>query len=191
MRKLLVAVGLLACLATPAFAAQYCYVEAAAGGAIGANKLEGGGYSATVATDGMTAGLGVGCDYLVDRFVLGGLARASLDRITGTIDATKLRSSDLSYMIAARAGFMINGSSLVYGLAGYKFQDLRIDVTTLDGKGLVLGGGFETDLGLFRIGLEGTRSDLGTFTDATSGDRLNPVDYRVMGTVKYLFHFGQ
>lgn len=187
----LVAAIIAACAVTPALAKPYCYAEAVAGGSLGANKLESGGSSVTIATDGYTAGLGAGCDYVLDRFVVGALARASLAKIDGTIDATKIKS-DAAYMVGARAGFMVNGSTLVYALAGYQWQELQIpSVDTLDGKGLVLGAGLEFDVASgWRVGAEVNRTGLGTFGDG-SGDVLKPVNYTGMLTLKYMFAFGQ
>lgn len=181
----------LAFLAAPAAAKPYCYAEAVVGGSLGANKIESGGASVTIATDGYTAGIGGGCDYVLDKFVMGGLARASLAKIDGTFGADKLKS-DAAYMLGARLGVMPNGSTLVYALAGYQWQELKIpSVDTLDGKGLVLGAGLEFDIAPgWRMGAEFNRVGLGTFGDG-SGDALKPVTYTGMLTVKRLFWFGE
>lgn len=191
MRRLIALAGLLACLITPAAAKPYCYAEAVAGGAMGADRLESGGASVTIATDGYTAGLGLGCDYVLDRMVIGALARASLAKIDGTVDTIKLKS-DAAYMAAAKLGYMINPSSMAYALAGYQMQDIKItDAGKLDGKGLVLGLGFETDLAAgWRIGIEGQRAGLGSFGD-DGGGTIKPVTYAGLLTLKRLFFLGE
>lgn len=190
MRTIIAAAGLLACLAAPAGAKPYCYAEAVAGGAMGANRIEAGGASVTIATDGYTAGLGLGCDYVLDRMVIGALARASLAKIDGTVDAAKIKS-DAAYMAAAKLGYMVNPSSMVYALAGYQMQDIKTPIDKLDGKGLVLGLGFETDLAAgWRIGIEGQRAGLGTFGD-DGGGTIKPVTYTGLLTLKRLFFLGE
>ena len=91
-----------------------------------------------------------------------------------------------------RLGYMVNPSSMVYVGAGYQFEQLKVPaLATFDGKGLALLVGFETDIMAgWRVGIEGMRVDLGSFSDGF-GTSLKPADYSARLTVKHLFWLGQ
>ena len=184
MRKLFLAAVLAVLLPAAAVAGPYCYLEALAGGSVGANRLEAGGASVTLATDGYTAGIGAGCDYMHNNFVGGVFARASLARLDADLSL-----DSASYTVALRAGYMINPSTLLYGLAGITTHELQ-GLAGLDGKGVIVGLGAETNIGYgWRVGLEVSRSELGTFRQG--GFELKPSELTGLVTVKRMFLFGE
>lgn len=179
------AIGLGAAIgATPAAAGVQCYGEALVGGSIGTNKISSGGASVTVATDGYTAGVGAGCDFVHGKWLVGGLGRASLAHITGTVGFDAIKS-DAVYMAGVRAGYVPAGETLVYLLAGYQWQGLKIPALgTLDGSGFVYGAGLEFPLAPHvRLGLEVDRVGLGSFSDG--GSSIKPTATEVMLTLKF------
>lgn len=68
---------------------------------------------------GTLASLGIGCDYQIDRLVVGGIARYALGIEEGSIANGELRwKADKKWMAAARAGYLVTDSLLAYVLAG-------------------------------------------------------------------------
>lgn len=149
MRRTLLAAAVLA-IALPACNAKAqvsCYAEASAGGAITSNKLDDGMTAVTVAGDGYFGGLGVGCDYKFDRFLIGGLARYDLNKISTDMLGQRLSAGDGTWTAAARAGVFLQPAILVYGIAGISGTELDIaGIETLDTKGLLLGAGLELEI---------------------------------------------
>lgn len=185
MKRLLTA-AMLALLPSVAFAQVGCYVEGSLASSITSSKIEG-ATSVTVATDGYTGGIGLGCDYkLNSKFLVGALGRYDIGKIDGTTFDAKI-SQDAVWTAAARAGYFVNPSVLIYGLAG--LSGTKIDFTGVDkisAEGLVLGAGLEIDLGAnIWLGAEYTRTDFGKFN--IDADRLNPTSDTVRMTMKYKF----
>ena len=119
-------------------------------------------------SNGGSAGVIVGGDIQVDRFVIGAFAdwtkhdqawSASSDLLPGTLASLKIQES---WTLGGRAGITI-GSGLVYGLLGYtqmKASDIDVPAAAVsfavpEFKGLTVGGGVELAIagGLF-AGLE-------------------------------------
>ena len=185
MKRLLTA-AMLALLPSVASAQVGCYVEGSLASSITSSKLEG-TVSATLATDGYTGGIGVGCDYkLNSKFLVGALGRYDIGTIDGTTFDTKI-SQDAVWTAAARAGFYINPSTIIYALAGV--SGTKIDFTGVDkisADGLILGAGLEIDLGSsVWLGAEYSRTDYGKFS--IDADQLRPTSDTVRATIKYKF----
>lgn len=117
--------------------ATSCYVQALAGSAVstvGSNALPD-----SISASGWTIGAGVGCDVKLERVVIGALARIELPVDP---DGT-LVDIDKSWMVAARAGYMLNTGLLLYGLVGYESSELSLASIDIAKDGLVIGGGLE------------------------------------------------
>lgn len=185
MKRFAVA-AMLALLPSVASAQVGCYVEGSLASSITSSKMEG-TVSATLATDGYTGGIGVGCDYkLNSKFLVGAFGRYDLGKIDGKTGDTTI-SQDAVWTAAARAGYFVNPSVLIYGLAG--ISGTKIDLTGVDklsADGLILGAGLEIDLGAnIWLGAEYSRTDYGKF--AIEGDQLRPTSDTVRATIKYKF----
>jgi opacity protein-like surface antigen len=184
--RAVVAAGGIALFSTTASAQVGCYVEGSLASSITSSKMEG-STSVTVATDGYTGGIGVGCDYkFASKFIVGALGRYDIGKIDGkTFDTTI--SQEAVWTAAARAGFLINPSVVIYSLAG--ISGTKIDLTGVDklsAEGLVLGAGLEIDLGSsIWLGAEYTRTDYGKFN--IDADQLRPTSDTVRMTMKYKF----
>lgn len=114
-----------------------CYVQALAGSAVstvGSDVLPD-----SLSASGWTLGAGVGCDVKLERVVIGALARIELPVDP---DGT-LVDMDKSWMVAARAGYMLNTGLLLYGLVGYESSELSLASIDIAKDGLVVGGGLE------------------------------------------------
>ena len=131
----------------PAYAASpSCYVEVGAGGALSQQQLTDAGASVTIAGDGYTAGGGIGCDVKFDQVLIGAFGRYDFQHLTGSM-AGESWKSDAQWTVAMRAGYFVQPSILLYGVVG--MQGTEIDyagLTTLDTKGLLLGGGLELEI---------------------------------------------
>lgn len=135
------------------------------------------GTSLDLGSTGTAASIGLGCDYQLDRVVIGGLARYELGVDTGSVAGGLLKwEQDRKWMVAARAGFLVNEGLLAYGLVGVHGLNQSLDIATIsaDAKptGMVLGIGAEAMLSKhISIRLEGTWatasstfSDIGGYT---------------------------
>lgn len=77
------------------------------------------GTTVDLGAKGTLASLGVGCDYQIDRLVVGGIARYALGIEEGSIANGELRwKADRKWMAAARAGYLVTDNVLAYALAG-------------------------------------------------------------------------
>lgn len=181
----IVALLFLVSLAPPARAADKAVWPAVAAGLPddkpfwSACYLEGGGAARTLvqphvahgqASAALLAGLGCthavsGTDGLVGRgLVVGAFGRVGVsvaDWSTGTV-----MSFDQPAMAGARAGILLNQTTLLYGLAGYSWG--KWDRRHVDG--MALGGGLETrilgGIGGLTLGVEYVFEDLGDRIDA-------------------------
>jgi opacity protein-like surface antigen len=181
--RLALAAALAVTLATPASAA--CYVEGLAGGTISHNKLESPGQSVTIAGDGYTAGIGLGCDFAVmDKFIAGPVVRVTTGHINATFDGAAIKSS-VAYMGGAKLGYLINPNTRAYVLIGYQQTDLTIpQFANWTGKGLVLGIGGDIDvMENIRVGLELDRTQMSGISDG--GGSIKPAAYSGLVTLKY------
>lgn len=114
------------------------------------------GFSAT----GSEYGLQVGCDYQMNQFVLGAFADYSWYNADFSITSPLLGASlattglDTSWSIGGRAGFIVNKSTLIYGLVAWSQMEMK-PINVLMGAallplgstdGISVGGGIETEL---------------------------------------------
>jgi hypothetical protein len=90
--------------------------------------------------DGTQMGVAAGCDYQVDRFVLG--AFAGYDWKTVDVGANEIDATALTF--GGRAGFLLgrDRDTLAYGLLAY--TNIEIDDLDEDSDGLAYGGGLES-----------------------------------------------
>ena len=171
MRTLLTA-GLLALSAVPAAAGVSCYADISAGKTITSTRV-GDAFSGpvTIAADGLTGGLGAGCDYLipglVDGLVIGVLGRYDLQDISTGVESGSI-SSDAAWTAAVRAGVRINPGTLAYGLAGMSWTDITYPgATEISPRGYVYGAGIEIDIGVPNLSayVEWSHTQWGKATD--------------------------
>lgn len=137
-----------------------CYAEASAGKNITATRvsdeLDG---PVTLAADGLTGGLGFGCDAALSEMagfgspVIGFLARYDWSDLKSAMGPDGKMSSDGMWSVAARAGIKINPSVLVYGLAGIAGTELSYPGLETDPTGILLGAGMELDLAVKNLSL--------------------------------------
>lgn len=150
-----------------------CYVGAHGGYAVSATETTAstpafGGAALTIdgfSGEGLAGGLGVGCDYQMQRVVIGGFADYTFQDVEFTANlsvpafpfsAGGSVSIEDEWTIGGRLGVLLNDSTLAYGLLGYtqaKASDLAftstigdISFSVPDFKGWTIGAGFETRL---------------------------------------------
>jgi opacity protein-like surface antigen len=160
MRKLIVAALSAALLSTSAIAADKagpadllpplpavssstsCYVQGFGGSSISTATVKTDDVlPASVSAAGWTVGAGIGCDLKIERVVIGALARVELPVDTdGTVGGVDF---DKSWMVAARAGYLLGPGVMAYGLIGYETAELSLASIDVDKDGIVLGAGLE------------------------------------------------
>lgn len=151
---------LIGATASAAKANVSCYAEASAGKNVTATRvsdeIEG---PVTLAADGLTGGLGFGCDAQLGDFsgfgapVIGFLARYDWADLKTAIGTDGKFSTDGMWSAAARAGIKINPSVLVYGLAGVAGTELSYPGLETDPTGILLGAGLEIDIAVKNLTL--------------------------------------
>ena len=97
------------------------------------------------------ATIGAGCDYQIERAVLGGIARYAMGVDEGSMGNGVVRwKSDRKWMLAARAGYLVTNSLMVYALAGVHGVNQQLTFVDLHGSahptGFVGGIGVEARL---------------------------------------------
>lgn len=149
-------------------------------------------------SQGIGGGLGIGCDYKMDRVIVGLFGRydwnnskSELNIVGSTLEMT----FDPAYSVGARLGIDINGATMVYGLLGYQWSGvevsgLGINLST-DLKGWMLGGGLETAIsGPWSAKLEYTYIHYDSATLATFGPaaiNIQPDAHAVRAGIVYRF----
>lgn len=101
--------------------------------------------------EGFAGGLGVGCDYKVERAVIGIFGRYDINNAKTELNllgSTLEMKYDPSWSAGVRLGFDLNGATIIYGLVGYswtkaKVEGLGISLSS-DLKGWMIGGGIES-----------------------------------------------
>lgn len=110
-----------------------CYLEGSVGMGIGELSAMG----VTLSDNGITGGIGAGCDYQIDsQFVIGAVGRLDFNDIGQSIggdDMSASASTDMIWSLAARLGYLVRPDILVYGLVGGAWTD--IDFTVADDEG--------------------------------------------------------
>lgn len=182
--KRLFAAAMLALIPTVASAQVGCYVGGSVGGSITQTEVPG----VTIAASGAIAGVEAGCDYKMDKIVLGGLARADWSDVKTSFAAGTMKQ-DATYTLAIRAGYMLNPDVMPYLIGGYQFTSLDYaGLTSIDGNGIMVGGGLEVKLMGNLYGFaEYNHTEYRKWTDVTSGDVLRPSSdvARVGGRYKF------
>lgn len=131
---------------SPAAAGPSCYVELGAGGALSSQRLDQAGASVTIAGDGYTGTIGLGCDYKLEQIVAGIRGRYEVSKISGNLMGDAWKAND-AWEVALRAGYLIQPSILLYGVAGLKGTEIDYaGALNLDTKGLMFGGGLELEI---------------------------------------------
>lgn len=159
MRRSIPAAALAVVLsAMPAAANVACYLDLSAGKTITSTRvgdaIDG---PITIAADGLTGGLGAGCDYTIPGvmhgLVIGVLGRYDLQDISTGLDAGKI-SSDAAWTAAVRAGVRINPGTLAYALGGLSWTDITYPgAMEISPRGYVYGAGLEVDIGIPNLSL--------------------------------------
>lgn len=132
--------------ATPAPASVFrpytpasCYVQALASSSVTAFKSPG---TVTVSGTDFAGVGGIGCDYRMERIVLGAVARYE-----HRMDSLDILHANRAWTVAARLGYMLNPGTMAYGLAGITQTTFQAGTDKTDARGLLLGAGLEIDLG--------------------------------------------
>lgn len=206
IRRLLVALaGTLVLASTPA-AANWtgCYGELGIGMEVVNTKLDAVVSGASLAaldglgSQGIMGSLGVGCDYNVDKVVVGIVGRYEANRAETTLsiaaNEAKLKF-DPGWMVGARVGILGNQTTLLYALIGYSQSKVKVDGLGADLgadlKGMTFGAGIETVLsGPWAMKLEYafTRWDSASVYNSGPLDvRVSPDQHVVRGAVVYRF----
>ena len=174
--------------AAPAYAGTSCYVGATVGYSVASADVSldvplvafGDGLSAESANGGFTAG----CDYRVNRFLIGGWADYTWHGadFKASIVGIPIAEVELErqWSIGGRIGSYVTDNTLLYGLIGYTRVSTS-DLTWLgdafgisDLDGVVYGGGLEVDVGSgVTIGAEYRYTDLEDRDVAIIPDALN------------------
>jgi opacity protein-like surface antigen len=132
--------------------------------------------------DGTQIGVAAGCDYQVDRFVLG--AFAGYDWKTFDVGASEIDATTLSF--GARAGVLLNPDTLAYGLLAY--TNSEVDDLDDDFDGLAFGGGLETVVSRNRGGFLTLKGEARRIDHDTGVDDLDATETTVTAGLAY--HFG-
>jgi opacity protein-like surface antigen len=113
-----------------------CSVQASTGVGIGEVEGEVFGESLTLSDTSWLLGVGAGCDYVQDRFIVGALGRVDW---SGVSVADEL-DFGVSWTVAARAGVIVAPHVAVYALGGAVWTDIDHLGST---QGWVFGAGTE------------------------------------------------
>jgi hypothetical protein len=132
--------------------------------------------------DGTQIGVAAGCDYQVDRFVLG--AFAGYDWKTFDVGASEIDATTLSF--GARAGVLLNPDTLAYGLLAY--TNSEVDDLDDDFDGVAFGGGLETVVSRNRGGFLTLKGEARRIDHDTGVDGLDATETTVTAGLAY--HFG-
>lgn len=151
---------------TPAASSTSCYAQVLGGGSIVAANPDNSVLPASLSAQSWSVGAGLGCDVRMDRVVIGALGRIEMP-----IDTTgSLIDMDKSWMVALRAGYMLETGVMPYALVGYESNEFRLGAADITKDGLVVGGGLEIPLSAhLRLITEYTYSGFGK-TDALLPD---------------------
>lgn len=153
------------------------------------------GSATGLGTDGTVASLRAGCDYQMDRVVIGAWGDYSwLQDHEQSISIAGLGSAavglDTMWAAGARAGVTVGKDTLIYALIGYTEAHGTGGLPNLDG--LVYGGGIEVALGGgFTTSLEYRYADLDKLVLTDGGDTLtfDPGMHMVRAGLTYRFSF--
>lgn len=137
-----------------------------------------------IASQGLMGGLGVGCDYRVEKAIIGIFGRLDYNRaeselsIMGTTIGTL--KFDPTYTIAARIGMEVNASTMAYVMGGMAWSKIKAEgfgsEIAADLRGWVVGAGLETMIsGQWSGKLEYSFTRFDSVSMFTSG----PLDVRV------------
>lgn len=201
----------------PAHAGVSCYGGVTAGYSVANTEASldaiGGGPAGIVSIDGLAAeggsgGLLAGCDYRIQRFVIGAWGdyswhNADFEVGSSLIGASILEASlERQWSAGGRLGAFVSDSTLVYGLVGFtraEFGDitspaLGASLAVPEMDGIVYGGGIEVDIGSGLIlGAEYRYTDLdaesiGLIPGALALN-LDPDIHSARAVLKYRFDF--
>ncbi len=129
----------------PSVLPEGAYVTLGIGGALTDTKASGGGSAADFNFAGFLGSVRVGYDLKAGNWVIGPLAGVSFENVKSSAAFTG--DQTFGYEAGIRVGRILNGDSLVYGLAAYQGQHIGLNNTSFasDLHGVKLGGGIEID----------------------------------------------
>lgn len=190
MRRFIAPLLAIVAIATPeaSYAASpSCYLELGAGGALSQQKLSDAGASVTIAGDGYTGTIGLGCDLTFDKLLVGARGRYEVSKLTGSLMGEDWKSN-AAWEVAMRAGVLVQPSILLYAVAGLKGTEIDYaGMLSLDTKGLMFGGGLELELSKhIAVFAEYNHVQFGGWKD--SGVELKPSTDAIMAGVRIRFN---
>lgn len=202
MKKLFAVAALAVGLSSHAYAGSFsgCWGELSVGAMVAdtAPSIDWNGTNVAsldgIASQGLMGGLGVGCDYRVEKAIIGIFGRLDYNRaesdlsIMGTTVGTL--KFDPTYMIAARVGMEVNASTMAYILGGMAWSKIKAEgfgsEISADLRGWVIGAGLETTIsGQWSAKLEYSFTRFDSVSMFASG----PLDVRVEPDV-HVFRLG-
>jgi opacity protein-like surface antigen len=174
-----------------------CYLEGTIGAGISKVTVSDAvtGDHLALASNGLLAAPGIGCDAHFGEMIVGGFGRYDFGKSSTSISAggdTLGAHFDKMWLVAARAGMKVNPATTVYGFLGYSGMDLTFDanggdVAGLKLNGLAVGGGIEWMIGGSWIAkADYTYTSLNTKTLAPDVN-VDPVIHQVRVGVAYRF----
>jgi opacity protein-like surface antigen len=158
-----------------------CYVQALASSSVTAFKSPG---TLTVSGTDFAGVGGIGCDYRIERIVIG-----AVGRYEHRLDSLDVLHVNRAWTAAARLGYMLNAGTMAYGLVGMTQTSFQTGLDTTDARGLLLGAGLEIDLGAglaltaeYGYVRMGSWADAGTKVDPAAQQARIGLTYRFMGS---------
>jgi opacity protein-like surface antigen len=156
-----------------------CYAQASGGLGIGEVEGELFGDKVTVSDTDWLIGAGIGCDYIKDRFLIGGFGRFDWSGVK-VADEVKF---DHKWSLAARAGYIVAPHVLAYALGGAVWQDIDFVGSQ---QGWMLGGGVEILLSQ-HLSIFGEYANEFYDDENVQGIKLEPGGQVVRAGVSYRF----
>ena len=143
-------------VASPAAAGSWtgCYIGAHGGYAVAAHDVSVPGLFGLdgISSEGAQGGPVVGCDLQADRFVIGAFADYAFRSVETNVSLFGSSASvglEDAWSAGVRAGYLVQPTTLVYGLIAYQHTDVDDLGSGLlsDLDGVAGGGGIETQIG--------------------------------------------
>jgi len=175
----------------PAVFRTSCYIEGSIGIGINSYDVTGEGASVSFSDHGTIGGLAAGCDYRIQStpFAIGAIGGVDVSNVTSKLrdgDDTDKITSEPSYYLAGKVGFVPLDHVMVYGLAGASWSELTAksggDKGSENFNGWLVGAG--VDLMLNRNVTLGARYT----ADLIDGEQgFDPTNHVVRGTLGWRF----
>ena len=175
----------------PAVFKTTCYIEGSIGIGISSYDVTGDGASVSFSDHGTIGGLAAGCDYRIPStpFAVGAIGGVDFSNVTSKFsdgDDTAKVTSEPSYYIAGKVGFVPLDHVMIYGMAGASWSELTAksggDKGSEAFQGWIVGAG--VDLMLNRNVVLGARYT----ADLVEGEQgFDPTNHVVRATLGWRF----